>query len=169
MSMGRIALIAAGVLIAAGALFLIVRGFSGAAASAATTVPGEEAAGAEGGGKKKDKDKAPPGWQSFIRPAERDTPPRPVVRFAQGLSNPFDRLPSASSGGGARRQENPGLRLEGISVGAQTVALLSGHAVREGDTVSGFRVVRIGRSAVTLAGPRGWLELGLSPAGGVGR
>ncbi len=173
MSTGRIVLIAAGLLIAAGALFLVVRGFSGAAAGAAAAPPDETAAGATGGGKAGDKE--PPAWQSFIQPDERDTPPRPVVRFAQGLSSPFDRLPDrlpAAKSGGGRRQD-PGLRLEGISVGAQAVALLSGRAVRVGDTVSGFRVVRIGRSAVTLAGPQGTRhELALredQAAGGGGR
>ena len=173
MSTGRIISIAAGLLIAAGALFLVVRGFRGAPAGAATTAPEEAAAGAPGGGEAGDE--APPGWQSFIRPDERDTPPRPVVRFAQGLPSPFDRLPDGASGGGVRREkkERPDLRLQGISFGAQAVALLSGRAVRVGDTVSGYRVSRIGRSAVTLAGPQGdRFELALRedrPADGGGR
>ncbi len=106
--------------------------------------------------------KAPPTWQSFIRPDRREAPPRPVVRFAEGLPSPFDRLPAAA---GKVRTETvavggPGLRVEGISFGANAVALLSGQAVRVGDTISGHRVVRIDRSAVTLLGPGGRLELG---------
>lgn len=173
MSKGRIVLIAAGLLIATGALVLVMRGFRGAAAGAATTIPEQTSAGAAGAGKDKDKDKAPPSWHSFIRPAERNPPPRPVIRFAQGLPSPFDRLPGAKSGARPEKRENPEFRLEGISVGAQTLALLSGRAVRVGDTVSGFRVVQIGRSAVTLTGPQGArVELALResrPASGGGR
>lgn len=153
-SKGRVVLITAGLLIAAGALFLLARGFRGAAAAGqATPAPEETAAGPADGGKAGDK--APPEWQSFLRPDERKTPPRPVLRVAQGLPDPFDRLPGAGSGGGRRESPQPPLRLEGISIGAQPVALLSGRAVRVGDTVSGYRVARIDRSAVTLAGPQG--------------
>jgi hypothetical protein len=150
MSAGRIALIAAGLLIAVCGLVLIVRAFRGADAAAAAD-PAQPAGHAAGG---RGQEPPPPKWQSFLRPDEHAEPPRPVVHLAQGAPNPFDRL---ATGGGARaaRPENPGFRLEGISSGAQAVALISGHAVREGGTISGFRVVRIGRSAVTLAGPQG--------------
>lgn len=153
MSKGRIILIAAGLLITAGAFFLILRGGGGAAAA----VPEPAAPGAVSGGKAKEEDKAPPRWQSFIRPGERDTPPRPVLRVARELPSPFDRLPVAAPPRQAVSvvREDPGLQLQGISTGAQTVALVSGQAVRVGDTVSGYRVVGIGRSAVTLAGPQG--------------
>jgi hypothetical protein len=152
MSAARIALIAAGILIAAVGLVLVARGFRGAQAAVAASEPAQTAGGAMGG---RVQEPPPPRWQSFLRPEERATPPRPVVRLAQGVPNPFDRL--ATGGGGARasRPENPGFRLEGIAAGAQAVALISGHALREGGTISGFRVVRIGRSAVTLAGPQG--------------
>lgn len=150
MSKGRILLVAAGLLITAGSFFVILRGFGGAAAATDAPVVG---------GKAEGEDKAPPRWQSFLRPGERETPPRPVLRVAQGLPSPFDRFPSArvgeGGGGGGVKPQPPAFRLEGISVGAQTVALLSGRAVRVGDTVSGYRVERIGRSAVTLAGPQG--------------
>jgi hypothetical protein len=147
----RIALIAAGLLIAVCGLVLIVRAFRGADAAAAASDPAQTAGHAGGG---RAQEPPPPKWQSFLRPDERATPSRPVIHLAQGTPNPFDRL---ATGGGARasRPENPGFRLEGISTGAQAVALISGHAVREGGTISGFRLVRIGRSAVTLAGPRG--------------
>ncbi|HEX7185566.1 MAG TPA: hypothetical protein VF756_27325 [Thermoanaerobaculia bacterium] len=153
MSTRRVALIALGLLIAASGIFLIVRGFRGAGSAAA--IPADPpAAGARGDhGKAKDKDKAPR-WQSFVRPGDRKTPSRPLVRFASGVSNPFDRLAtriSVSRPG----NPNPGFRLEGISVGTQPVALISGRAVREGGTISGFRVVSISRSRVMLAGPRG--------------
>lgn len=173
MSRGRIALIAAGLLITAGAFFLIVRAFGGAAATPET--PSAEAADA-GKAEGQGEDKEPPRWQSFIRPGEREAPPRPVLRIAQGLPSPFERFPGGRAGTGAGtgvRQESPGFRLEGISVGAQAVALLSGRAVRVGDTLSGYRVVRIGRSGVTLAGPRGArFDLALQgdgPASGGGR
>jgi hypothetical protein len=148
MSAGRIALLACGILIAAGAVFLLFRGFVGAPAPS----PGPSAAEGRGGhGKAEEK---APRWQSFLRPGDPETPPRPGVRLARNLANPFDRL--ATVGGAGRvRPEKPGLRLEGISHGTQPVALLSGRAVRVGDTLSGFRVTRIDRSAVTLAGSRG--------------
>jgi len=153
MSAGRIALIAVGVLVAVGALFLVVRGFrSGptAAASEATAAPAAETPPPNGG---KPEEKPAPRWQSFLHPDERQTPPRPVVPFAQGLPSPFER-PVASVSVSAKT-ENPGFRLEGISLGAEPVALVSGRAVRQGDTLQGFRVVRIGRREVTLAGPEG--------------
>lgn len=151
MSAGRITLIAAGLLIAVFGLVLIVRAFRGADAAAAAADPAPAAGHAVRG---RAQEPPPPKWQSFLRPDEPAAPPRPVVQLAQATPNPFDRL---ATGGGARaaRPENPGFRLEGISAGAQAVALISGHAVREGGTISGFRVVRIGRSAVTLAGPQG--------------
>jgi hypothetical protein len=151
MSAKRIVLIAAGLLIAACGLVLVVRAFRGSDAAAAASDPAQAAGGAMGG---RAQEPPPPRWQSFLRPDEHATPPRPVVHLSQGVPNPFDRL---ATGGGARavRPENPGFRLEGISTGARAVALISGHAVPEGGTISGFRVVRIGRSAVTLAGPQG--------------
>ncbi|HEX4961812.1 MAG TPA: hypothetical protein VF173_13295 [Thermoanaerobaculia bacterium] len=151
MSARRIALIAAGLLIAACGLVLILRAFRGADASAPTAEPAQAAGGTLGG---RAQEPPPPRWQSFLRPDEHATPPRPVVHLSQGVPNPFDRLATT---GGARtvRPEIPDFRLEGISTGARAVALISGHAVREGGTISGFRLVRIGRSAVTLAGPRG--------------
>ena len=153
MSAGRIVLIAAGLLVAAGGLVLMMRGFRGADFPAAASDPAQTAGDAVGG---RAQEKPPPRWQSFLRPDDRATPPRPVVRLAQGVPNPFDRLAGGGGGGGrVARPENPGFRLQGISAGAQSVALISGHAVREGGTISGFRVVRIGRSAVTLAGPQG--------------
>jgi len=151
MSAGRIALIAAGLLIAVCGLVLIVRAFRGADAAASTADPAQTPEHAGGG---RAQEPPPPKWQSFLRPEEQAAPPRPVVHLAQGSPNPFDRLAS-SVVVRASKPENPGFRLEGIAAGAQAVALISGHAVREGGTISGFRVVRIGRSAVTLAGPRG--------------
>jgi hypothetical protein len=156
MTAGRIALIAAGLVVAAGGLILMMRGFRGADVPAAASDPAQPAGDAVGG---RAQELPPPKWQSFLRPDERATSPRPVVRLAKGVPNPFDRL-ADGGGGGARvarvaRPENPGFRLQGISAGAQSVALISGHAVREGGTISGFRVVRIGRAAVTLAGPQG--------------
>ncbi len=151
MSAGRIALIAAGLLIAVCGLVLIVRAFHVADAAAADSAPAPASNDAMRG---RGQEPPPPRWQSFLRPDEQARPPRPVVHLARTAPNPFDRLATV---GGARaaKPENPGLRLEGISAGAEAVALISGHAVREGGTISGFRVLRIGRSAVTLAGPRG--------------
>ena len=153
MSAGRIALVAAGLLIALCVGVLIARGFRGSEASAAASEPSQasQAAGSAPGGRPQEP--PPPRWQSFLRPDERAAPPRPVVRLAQEAPNPFDRL--AAGGVRAARPENPGFRLEGIAGGARAVALISGHAVREGGTLSGYRVVHIGRSAVTLAGPQG--------------
>jgi hypothetical protein len=165
MSAGRIALIAAGLLVAIGGLVLIVRAFRGADAAAAASDP-VQTAGHPGGGRAQEP--PPPKWQSFLRQDEHAAPPRPVVRLAQGAPNPFDRLARLAGSVGARvsRPENPGFRLEGISAGIQPVALISGHAVREGGSISGFRVVRIGRSVVTLAGPQG---ARLDLAMGIGR
>lgn len=149
MSAGRIALIAAGLLFAIGGLVLIVRGFRGSAVPAAASEPAQAApAGSRG------QEPPPPKWQSFLRPDGPQAPPRPVVRLAQAVPNPFDRLATGRTVK-APKPVSSGLRLEGIAAGAQAVALISGHAVREGGTISGFRVICIGRSAVTLAGPRG--------------
>jgi hypothetical protein len=168
MSARRIALFAAGLLTACAALFLIVRGFGGAAAAGPEAAAPEAAAGAAHGGRGEDK-APPPSWQSFLRPDERKAPlaplapPRPLVHLANLtnlpnlppiLPDPFRRS-APPAVGRARRPANPGFELEGVSVGARTVALISGRAVREGDTLAGYRIVRIGRSAVTLAGPRG--------------
>jgi hypothetical protein len=159
MSAGRALLIALGLLIAAGGIFLVVRGFRHADAAGAVPPDPPAADARDHHGKTEEK---APRWQSFVRPGGHDTPSRPVVRFARGLANPFDRLAAGGRRGGARPESaNPGLRLEGVSTGTQPVALISGHAVREGDTISGFHVARIGRSAVTLVGPRG-ARLGLA-------
>jgi len=155
MSARRIALIAAGLLIAACGLILIVRAFRSAGAAAAASDPAQTAGRATGG---RAQEPPPPKWQSILRPEEHAAPPRPVVHLAQGVSNPFDRLARLAGSAvvvRAAKPENPGFRLEGIAAGTQPVALISGHAVREGGTISGFRVVSIGRSAVTLAGPQG--------------
>jgi|SRR5579872_1444746 len=164
MSTGRAVLVALGLLIAAGGIFLVVRGFRGADAAGSLptlptlpTPPAAEPRGRHG----RNEEKAP-GWGSFVRPGERETPLRPLVRFASGVADPFDRLPAPPR---VARPGNPGFRLEGISGGARPVALISGHAVREGGAVSGFRVVRISRSEVLLAGPRGD-RLGLRLGGG---
>ncbi len=156
MSAGRIALVAAGLLIAAGAVVIVVLGFRGANAGAPAGMDERAAdddstgAGVGAGGAAHAEAKAPlPRWQSFMKADPRSTPPRPLVRLARRQPSPFDRA------AGGTRAESPDLRLEGISAGAQTVALISGHAVREGGTIAGFQVVHIGRSAVTLAGPRG--------------
>jgi hypothetical protein len=153
-SIGRVVLIALGLLIAAGGIFLVVGGFRGAGVSGAVP-PAADAQDHHGRAEEK-----APRWQSFVRPGERNAPLRPVVRFARGLANPFDR-PATGGSGGRAKPANPGFRLEGISTGTRPVALISGHAVRAGDTISGFRVARIGRSAVTLTGPRG-TRLGLT-------
>jgi hypothetical protein len=156
MSRGRIVLVAAGVLIGVMALVLMSRGLRGAAA-----VP--EAPAPEGRGRSGEKEKEPlPRWQSFLRPGEKAVPPRPVVRLARGVSNPFDRPQGAAP---RRPAGNPGFRLQGISTGVRAVALVSGHSVREGDSLAGYRVVRIARSAVTLAGPDGRIDLALRAPG----
>ena len=154
MSARRIALIAAGLLVAAVGLVLILRAFRGSEVAAPASEPAQAAGSTLGG---RAQEPPPPRWQSFLRPDEKATPPRPIVHLAQGAPNPFDRLASFAGSGGARtvRREIPDFRLEGISTGSRAVALISGHAVREGGTISGFRLVRIGRSAVTLAGPQG--------------
>jgi hypothetical protein len=167
MSAARIAVVAVGLLLAAGALVLVVRGFSGTGTAPAAA--GAEATAGSGREQEREQEKAtPPRWQSFQRPDERVAPPRPVVRFAPGVPDPFNRpfnRPERRAAGVAR-PENPGFRLEGISAGASAVALISGHAVREGETISGFRVVRIGRSGVALAGPQGArLDLALGEGG----
>ena len=161
MSKGRIALVAAGLLLGGVALLLMARGLRGAAA----TLPPEPAA-PESRGRAGERDKEPPPrWQSFLRPGEKAAPPRPVARLARkGLADPFDR----PQGAAPRPAGNPGLRLQGISNGLRAVALVSGRAVREGDELAGYRVVRIGRSGVTLAGPGGRVDLAL-PAREVGR
>jgi hypothetical protein len=156
MSRERIVLVAAGLLLGVAALFLVARGFRGPAAGAAAA-PDTEAS--EGRGREGEK-APPPRWQSFLRPGESAAPPRPVVRFARGLPNPFERPQGAP-----RPAADPGFQLQGISTGARAVALVSGHAVREGDSLDGYRVVRIGRSAVTLAGPGGRLDLALRAPG----
>lgn len=160
MSKQRIALVAAGLLLGVAALLLVARGFRGAAAGGAAAL---DTVALEGHGR--DGEKAPPPrWQSFLRPGESAPPRRPVVRPAKGLPSPFDR----PQGGGPRPAADPGLQLQGISTGARAMALVSGHTVREGDSLDGYRVVRIGRSAVTLAGPGGRLDLDLR-APGAGR
>ena len=150
MSTGRIVLVVAGLLVAIGGLVLIVRAFRGANAAAAASDSAQAAGPTRGG---RGQEPPPPKWQSFLRQDGPAAPPRPVVHLAPGAANPFDRL--ATGVVRVARPENPGFRLEGISAGTQPVALISGHAVREGGTLSGYRVVRIGRSAVILAGPRG--------------
>lgn len=167
MSATRIAVVAVGLLLAAGALVLAMRGFSGSGSGAAPAAARAETT--AGGSSGREPEKAPPPrWQSFQRPDERVAPPRPVVHLAPGVPDPFARpfnRPERRAEGVAR-PENPGFRLEGISAGASAVALISGHAVREGETISGFRVVRIGRSGVALAGPQGArLDLALGEGG----
>ena len=150
MSAGRIVLIVAGLLVAIGGFVLIVRAFRGADAAAAASDP-VQTAGHPGGGR--GPEPPPPKWQSFLRQDGPAAPPRPVVHLAPGVTNPFDRL--ATGVVRISKPENPGFRLEGISAGTQPVALISGHAVREGGTISGYRVLRIGRSSVTLGASRG--------------
>lgn len=147
MSTGRAVLIALGLLIAGSGIFLVLRGFRGANAAA---IPASLPAADVQGNRGKTEQEAPR-WQSFVRSGE-SAPARPLVRFARGVSNPFDRL---ATGTAVARPGNPGLRLEGISVGTQPVALISGRAVRSGGTIAGFRVIRIDRSAVLLASPQG--------------
>jgi hypothetical protein len=150
-SKGRIALVAAGLLLGIAALLLVSRGLRAAAGGSA--VPAAAAPESRGRGGEKE---PPPRWQSFLRPGEKTAPPRPVVHVALGVSNPFDRPQGAPRPAG-----NPGFRLQGISTGVRAVALVSGRAVREGDSLGGYRVVRIARSAVTLAGPGGRIDLAL--------
>ena len=163
MSATRIAAVALGLLLAAGALVLVLRGLGGTApVAAAPASAGPETPPA--GSRTQEKESPPPRWQSFQRPDERVAPLRPVIHLAQEVPDPFKRPERRVGGGG--RPENPGFRLEGISAGAGAVALISGHAVREGETISGFRVVRIGRSGVALAGPQGArLDLALGEGG----
>jgi hypothetical protein len=156
MSRGRIALVAAGLLLGVAALLLVSRGLRAVAGGSA--VP--EAAAPESRGRGGEKE-PPPRWQSFLRAGEKAAPPRPVVHVARGVSNPFDR----PQGGAPRPAGNPGFRLQGISTGVRAVALVSGRAVREGDSLGGYRVVRIARSAVTLAGPDGRIDLALRAPG----
>ena len=158
MSRRRIALVAAGLLIGVMALVLMSRGLRAAAAGGGA-VP--DAPAPESRGRDKEKE-PPPRWQSFLRPGEKAVPPRPVVRLARGVSNPFDRPQGAAP---RRPAGNPGFQLQGISTGVRAVALVSGHSVREGDSLAGYRVVRIARSAVTLAGPDGRIDLALRAPG----
>ncbi len=158
MSRGRIVLVAAGLLLGIAALLLAARGLRGLAAPAGPAAPDTTAAAERGRSGEKE---PPPRWQSFLRPGESGAPPRPVVRFAQGLSSPFD-LPRKST---PRTASRPDFQLQGISTGDRAMALVSGHAVREGDSLAGYRVVRIGRSGVTLAGPGGRLDLALRAPG----
>lgn len=163
MTRRRIALVAAGLLLGALALLLAARGFRAmpAGGAAAPDPAAPEGRGREG---REGEKEPPPRWQSFLRPGDGAAPPRPVVHFARRLSDPFDRPQGAT----VRPVGNPGFQLQGISTGARAVALVSGHAVREGDSLGGYRVVRIARSTVTLAGPVGRLDLALR-APGAGR
>jgi hypothetical protein len=158
MTRKRIALVAAGLLLGIAALLLVARGFREAAAGGGA-VPDAAAPEARGRGGEKE---PLPRWQSFLRPGESAPPPRPAVRFARGLPDPFDRPQSAAA---PRPAGNPGFQLQGISTGVRAVALVSGHSVREGDSLAGYRVVRIARSSVTLAGPGGRLDLALRAPG----
>ncbi|MFL6262307.1 MAG: hypothetical protein ACJ76Y_21630 [Thermoanaerobaculia bacterium] len=160
MSKRRIALVAAGLLLGLAALLLVARGLRGAATPGGGS-PDAVAPESRGRGKEKE---PPPRWQSFLRPGEKAAPPRPLVRLARKMSDPFDR----PQGAAPRPAGNPGFQLQGISTGGRAVALVSGHAVREGDKLAGYRVVRISRSAVTLSGPGGRVNLALR-APGVGR
>ena len=157
MSKGRIALVAAGLLLGIAALLLAARGFRsvapGEAAVSGTAAPERHS--------QRGEKEPPPRWQSFLRPGEKAAPPRPLVRLARSLSDPFDRPQAAAP----RPAGNPGFQLQGISTGARAVALVSGHKVREGDSLAGYRVVRIARSAVTLAGPGGRFDLALRAPG----
>ena len=76
MSTGRVALIALGLLIAAGGIFLVVRGLDGADVAVAVAPDAPAAGGREPRGRAEEK---APRWQSFVRPGERATPHRPVV------------------------------------------------------------------------------------------
>lgn len=157
MSRGRIALVAAGLLLGIAALLLAARSLRGLATGAGAPPDAPAAEGRSRSGEKE----PPPRWQSFLRPGESGAPPRPAVRVAQGLSSPFD-LPQKSA---PRTAGRPDLQLQGITTGDRAMALVSGHAVREGDSLAGYRVVRIGRSGVTLAGPAGRLDLSLRAPG----
>jgi hypothetical protein len=160
MSKERVVLVAVGLLLGVAALFLVARGLRGPVAGGRVAL---DTASPESRGRGGDKE-PPPRWQSFLRPRESAPPPRPVVRLARGLPSPFER----PQGAAPRLVADPGFQLQGISTGVRAVALVSGHAVREGDSLAGYRVVRIGRSAVTLNGPEGRLDLALR-APGVGR
>ncbi|HZF09371.1 MAG TPA: hypothetical protein VFE33_11325 [Thermoanaerobaculia bacterium] len=178
MTPGRLLLVGLGLLIAAGAVVLVARGWSGMSSgsgvggaadpqNAGTPPPGG------GHGDDKEKEKAAPRWQSFTRPdvagvagvADPHNPavPRPVLHFAAPVASPFHSAPTASA---VAPREAPHLRLDGVSPGEHGVALLSGKVVRLGETISGYRLSRIGKSSVSLVNPAGArleLVLGASP------
>lgn len=178
MTPGRLLLVGLGLLIAAGAVFLVARGWSGmSSGSGAAGVADAQNAGIPppggGHGDDKEKEKAAPRWQSFIRPdaagtagvADPHNPPvpRPVLHFAAPVASPFHSAPAASV---VAPGEAPHLRLDGVSPGEHGVALLSGKVVRLSETIAGYRLSRIGKSSVTLVSPAGArldLVLGASP------
>ena len=179
----RIALVAGGLLVAGGALFLLYRGLGAmgsdpAASGGAGAPPGTAASGAPAlGEEKKDKDdKAPPpAWQSFLRRDDSATAvPRPLARLESPVASPFDAVPAvaaapAPSGEAVREPARPALRLEGVAAG--DLALISGKVVRPGDSIAGYRVVRVGKAGVSLVNPAGSrleLKLGATAAGSPG-
>lgn len=176
----RIALVAGGVLIAGGALFLLFQGLGGGAPalSGETGAPGAPSslagAPARGGeGKDKDGKEPPPAWQSFLRPdAPGKTVPRPSARLAGPVPSPFVYVAEAPPAVEAEKSvyaplrlpavqiqsaklPPAALRLEGVAAGPSPLALISGKVVRAGDTIAGYRVVEVGKSGASLQKPGG--------------
>lgn len=151
MSMRRILILTVGALVAAGALFLLVRDALGTAASPATsptTATGPSAV--------DDPEEKPPRWEDFTNPDSLEPPPRPLALGEIPAESPFER------GYGREKLSNLDLRLDGVAPGTPPRAMISGRTLGIGDTIEEFRVLRIDRSGVALEGPAG-LRIHLLP------
>ena len=163
MKPGRIILVAVGLLIAAGALTLVIRGFRGSTSTAdsaggsdGSTEQGLGAGSQLGRGGSQGDEEALPRWQSFTHQLEPEPPERPIRRIDVALENPFDRAFATTE------LARAALRLEGIAPGTPAVALISGRVVHVGDSLASWQVVRIDNHGVSLADSAGQrLELTL--------
>ncbi len=153
MKPGRILWVVTGFLIAAGAVFLVIRGFRGS--SSTTDTAGESAslaaqgqrAGSQGG--QQADEQALPRWRSLSHSRGPEPPARPIRRAETDLRNPFDRAFATAELAGAA------LRLEGLVPGNLAMALISGRIVQRGDSLGAWQVVRIDHTGVSLADSAG--------------
>lgn len=157
MKPGRILGVVVGLLIATGAVFLVIRGFRGSSSTVSASGEANDLA-AQGqgvgnqGGKQRGEqgdEQAVPRWQSFSNRMDLEPPARPIQRVETDLPNPFDRAFATAELAGAA------LRLEGIAPGNLAMAMISGRIVHVGDALGAWKVVRIDHNGVSLADSAG--------------
>lgn len=157
MSVSRILLVLAGLLVAAGAVFLVVRGIQGFEGATSPSAGAGEAGVEESG-----TDKILPEWEDYAHPGESETPvQRPIEGTGVAIVSPFDQSYARA------KLRALALRLDGVAPGADALALISGQVMRLGDAIDEFRIVRIDKFGVSLANASGIhvdLGLGMSTA-----